>query len=72
MLLPEGLTSSPYEVLDYDSTLTLHDRKGNRANIRRRQAVRFLQDGVSAILDHCRGYHSRPRTCEGPPRCSSD
>src|SRR5262245_38359290 len=55
MLLPEGLARSPYEILDYDSELTLHDVKGSRATFRRRQRVRFLQDGVSAMLDHAWG-----------------
>src|SRR4051794_35669641 len=54
-LLPEGLFSSPYEVLDYDAQLTLHDARGAWATFWRRQRVRFLQDGVSAILDHAWG-----------------
>lgn len=52
MLLPEGLVSSPYEILDYDATLTLHDPKGKRATLRRQQQIRFLQNGVRGILDH--------------------
>jgi hypothetical protein len=55
MLLPEGLLSSPYEVLDYNATLILHDGKGNRATLRRTQTIRFLQDQVSALLDHAWG-----------------
>src|SRR3954469_23512602 len=54
-VLPEGLICSPYEILDYTATLTLHDAKGARATFERRQRVRFLQDGVSAILDHAWG-----------------
>lgn len=54
-LLPEGIYSSPYEVLDYDATLTLHDAQGMQATFQRKQRVRFLQDGVSAILDHAWG-----------------
>lgn len=51
-LLPEGLSGSPYEILDYQATLTLLDPMGRRATFRRTQGVRFLQNGVSAILDH--------------------
>lgn len=54
-LLPSGFPSSPYEVLDYQATLTLHDARGPRSTFWRRQRVRFLQDGVSAILDHAWG-----------------
>jgi len=54
-LLPEGLFGSPYEVLDYRSALVLHDHKGRTATFTRTQRIRFLQDGVSAILDHCWG-----------------
>jgi len=52
LLLPQDPLASPYEVLEYDATLILHDPKGLRATFARRQAVRFLQDGVAAILDH--------------------
>lgn len=54
-LIPEGLVRSPYEILDYEATLILHDAKGAKATFRRRQTVRFLQNGVSAILDHAWG-----------------
>jgi len=54
-LLPCGLPTSPYDVLDYQSTLTLHDKRGMYAGFERRQVVRFVQDGVSAILDHMWG-----------------
>lgn len=55
LLLPEGTHTSPYEVLDYTATLTLHDPKGLRATFARRQRVRFLQDGVAGLLDHVWG-----------------
>jgi|SRR5579871_3235615 len=55
LLLPEGPRVSPYEVLDYRATLTLHDEWGSRATFRRSQQVRFLQDGVGGILDHAWG-----------------
>ena len=52
MVIPEGPVVSPYEVLDYRATLTLEDPNGLRATFRRSQRVRFLQAGVSALLDH--------------------
>jgi len=55
MLLPEGILRSPYEILDYRLRLTLHDREGMRATFRRSQTIRFLQAGVSGILDHAWG-----------------
>jgi len=55
MLLPEGLVMSPYEILDYDATLTLHDERGTRATFQRMQKIRFLQDGVAGLLDHAWG-----------------
>src|SRR5438094_175504 len=55
MLLPQGLITSPYEVLDYNATLVLHDRRGARATFQRQQKIRFLQHGVSGILDHAWG-----------------
>ncbi len=55
MLLPGSLLTSPYEILDYDATLTLDDPEGIRATFQRTQNIRFLQDGVSAILDHMWG-----------------
>src|SRR5688572_13240758 len=51
-ILPEGWRISPYEILAYHGTLTLTDREGGEAILRRSQQVRFLQEGVSAILDH--------------------
>ena len=54
-LLPGGLSPTPYEVLDYAAVLTLHDPEGVHATFRRLQRVRFLQDGVSALLDHAWG-----------------
>lgn len=55
MLLPQGILTSPYEVLDYDATLTLHDTHGIRATFQRSQQIRFIQDGVAGILDHAWG-----------------
>lgn len=44
-----------YEVLDYESTLEIVDRKGDTAVLRRREVIRFLQDNVVAIHDHAWG-----------------
>jgi hypothetical protein len=54
-LLPEGLGTSPYEILDYHATLTLLDPQGSEAVFRRTQRIRFLQEGVASILDHLWG-----------------
>jgi len=55
-LIPGGLLTSPYEILDYRSVLTLHDPQGMRATFAREQYVRFLHDGVAAVLDHAWGH----------------
>jgi hypothetical protein len=55
-VIPGGLLTSPYEILDYRSILMLHDPEGMRATFMREQAVRFLHDGVTAILDHAYGH----------------
>lgn len=55
MLLPHGVPTSPYEILDYQVTLQLHDTDGMRATFARTQEVRFLQDGVAGVLDHAWG-----------------
>ncbi len=55
-LLPDGPIGSPYEILDYHATLVLDDAEGRRATFHRTQRIRFLQDGVSAILDHFWGH----------------
>jgi hypothetical protein len=54
-ILPEGLVTSPYEILDYRHTLVLHDAKGQKATFHPTQQIRFLQTGVSGILDHAWG-----------------
>lgn len=54
-IVPEGLAISPYEILGYEATLVVHDEKGRRATFQRTQKIRFLQQGVSAILDHAWG-----------------
>ena len=44
-----------YEVLEYDSTLELHDCKGKNATYRKRQKVRYLQDNIIAFEDQAWG-----------------
>ena len=51
-LAPDGLFASPYEVLDYDGLLLLQDHKGRKATFKRRQRVRFLQNGVRSVMEH--------------------
>ena len=46
--LRRGRHSGPYEILDYDAVLELRDAKGRTALFKRRQKVRFLQDGVTS------------------------
>jgi len=54
-LLPQGLVISPYEIIRYETTLTLHDTRGMSATFERWESIRFLQDGVAGILDHVWG-----------------
>ncbi len=54
LLLPDG-PGNPYHTLDCDATLVLHDPRGSRATFQRKQAIRFTQNGVSALLDRAWG-----------------
>lgn len=47
-LASEGM----YEVLDYESTLELHDRGGKKATFKKRKKVRYLQDNIIAYQDY--------------------
>ena len=47
-LASEGM----YEVLDFESTLELHDTKGKRATFRKRMEIRYLQDDIIAFQDY--------------------
>jgi hypothetical protein len=74
-LLPQGLLTSPYEVLSYKASPVLEDTEGMHATLVRRERIRFLQDGVSAILDHVWGdgivvtsYKTTAGTIEGSLR----
>lgn len=44
-----------YEVLEYESTLELLDRKGLKATFKKRQKVRYLQDNIIAYMDQAWG-----------------
>jgi hypothetical protein len=44
-----------YEVLDYETTLELHDKKGIRATLKKRERIRYLQDNVIAYQDQAWG-----------------
>jgi hypothetical protein len=49
--LRRRLCSVSYEVLEYDSTVELKDRRGEEAVYHKRQKVRFLVDDVVAFRD---------------------
>jgi hypothetical protein len=44
-----------YEVVDYDSTLELVDTRGERARVRKREEVRYVQDNIIAYQDQAWG-----------------
>lgn len=44
-----------YEILDYDSTLELRDKRGKLAVFKRYQRVKFLQNHIIAFQDHAWG-----------------
>ena len=74
-LIPEGLRLSPYEVLECEATLYIVDAEGMHATLVRREKIRFLQEGVSGILDHAWGdgvvvtsYRTNAGTIEGTLR----
>jgi len=46
---------SIYEVMEYESTLTLHDPKGKEATFCKRQKVRYLQNNTIAFEDQAWG-----------------
>jgi hypothetical protein len=43
------------EVLDYESTLEIHDSKGKRATFKKRKRVRYLQDNIIVYQDYAWG-----------------
>jgi len=44
-----------YEVLEYESVLELKDKHGKRAHFRKREKVRYLQNGIIAYQDQAWG-----------------
>ncbi len=44
-----------YEVLEFESTLELHDRSGKRATYKKRKKVRYLQNNIIAYQDYAWG-----------------
>ena len=44
-----------YEVLEYETTLELHDPKGKKATLKKREKVRYLQDNIIAYQDQAWG-----------------
>ncbi|MCH7662895.1 MAG: hypothetical protein IH859_03385 [Chloroflexi bacterium] len=44
-----------YEVLEYETTLELHDHQGEKATVNKRQKVRYLQDNIIAYQDQAWG-----------------
>ena len=44
-----------YEVLDFQTKLTIHDPKGKSANLTKYEKVRFLQDNIIAYQDQAWG-----------------
>ncbi len=44
-----------YEVLDYETTLELHDSKGKKATLKKREKVRFMQDNILVYQDQAWG-----------------
>ena len=50
-LADEGM----YEVLEYESTLELHDADGTQASFQKRERVRYRQNNIIAYQDHAWG-----------------
>jgi len=44
-----------YEILDYESTLEIHDPKGTRATFSKTKKVRYLQNNILVFLDYAWG-----------------
>ena len=44
-----------YEVLDYETSLELHDTKGKKASLKKREKIRYLQDHIIAYQDQAWG-----------------
>ncbi|MGD8457511.1 MAG: hypothetical protein PVF83_14105 [Anaerolineales bacterium] len=44
-----------YEVLEYETTLELHDSEGKKASLRKYMKIRYLQDDIIAFQDYAWG-----------------
>jgi len=53
--LRKVIADGMYEVLDYESTLEILDRKGTKATFSKTKMVRYLQDNIIAFQDHAWG-----------------
>ena len=54
--LLRGMTNEGvYEVLEYESTLEIHNRKGTRATFKKRKKIKYLQENIIAYHDHAWG-----------------
>ena len=54
-LLPNAFKKGMYEVLEYETTVEIHDVKGRNATVTKVEKVRFLQDNVIAFQDQAWG-----------------
>lgn len=51
----EGSQARGYEILDYESTLEIHNPAGTRATFQKLIRVRYLQDNIIAFQDYAWG-----------------
>jgi hypothetical protein len=54
-VMPGFSSEGVYEVIDYESTLEIHDPKGIRATFNKQKKVRYLQDNIIAYQDYAWG-----------------
>jgi len=54
-LLSRRAAEGVYEVLDYECTLELLDKKGTRATVQKQEKVRYLQDYITTFQDQAWG-----------------
>jgi len=69
-IIGERSSDGFYEVLDYESTLEIHDVKGTRATFSKNKKVRYLQNNIIAFQDHAWGDGNillNYRTSRGKP-----
>jgi hypothetical protein len=53
LIVVRGLANEGvYEVLDYESTLEIHNINGNKATFRKRKQIRYLQNNIIAYQDY--------------------